>query len=220
MSLPPDPTAPEITRIFQLVQSGRDNDACAQLWDYLHPRIVAAARQRVADPIRGVVDEADVAQSAMHSLFKAAENGRLSSVRDRDELWRVLFTIMVRKAAHAWRREMAEKRGAGRVRGDSVIRMLSQDGTIESSTGSASAGFDVLADPKSVDQLTLDLVQECRERLGQLKDEQLQTIARRSMEGHAVEEIAAFMNISRAAINRKLNRIRVLWDYPPADSRG
>lgn len=207
----PDGEDIDLGRILEQFRSGGDQDACNQLWTVLYPRVVAAARRRISSQQRRVSDEEDIAQSAMRSLLRMVDAGQMNGVQDGNELWSMLFTIMVRKIARSRRRLTAEKRGGGRVRGHSVLEQLIRNPGSESGDSNVAAGFDVLMDPRSIDQVTGELMAEYHERLQTLPNDTLRAIAVYRMEGMTVDEIAAVLRISRASVRRKMSWIRILW---------
>ena len=79
------------------------------------------ARRRLEGLPRRVADEEDVALSAMKSFYRGVEAGRFPQLDDRDDLWRLLVTITARKAVSQARSVRAQKRGGGRIRGESVF---------------------------------------------------------------------------------------------------
>lgn len=192
----------ELTQLLLRIQNSRDEEACAQLWQSVYEQIVTYARGRIAVKDQRVADEEDIAQSAMNSFFRAAEAGRLKTLTNSDELWRILITMMARKSHAFQQRQAAEKRGDGLVRGDSVFRLVAQ-GRVSGANSIAKS-----ADPN---RFVDELMGECRERIEALPDETLRTIAIKRMEGYEVTEIAAAMSLSVATIKRKLARIRDLW---------
>jgi DNA-directed RNA polymerase specialized sigma24 family protein len=200
--------AGELTQLLIRIQGSRDEEACAKLWESVYERIITYARSRLSIKDQRIADEEDIAQSAMNSFFRAAEAGRFKTLTNRDELWRILITVMARKANALQQRLGAEKRGPGQVRGDSGFN-LSEHGRLRDINSVADSG-----DP---DRFVDELLGECRERLESLPDQILQIIALRRMEGFEVIEIAAELSLSVATIKRKLARIRDLWnDDSPA----
>lgn len=191
-----------LTLLFRRIQGARNDQACAELWDAVYVHVTILARKRLSALSKRIADEEDIALSAINSFVRAAESGRLSSIQNRDELWRVLITITSRKANAFQGQQLAEKRGNGHVRGDSVF---------ESPANEARSGFDSIEDPLDPHRFVDELLGECRERIDSLPDETLRTIALRRMEGFEVNEIASELTLSVATIKRKLARIRDLW---------
>jgi DNA-directed RNA polymerase specialized sigma24 family protein len=197
----------ELTQLLLRIQNSRDEEACAELWRSVYERIVTYASGRVSLRDQRIADEEDIAQSAMNSFFRAAEAGRLKTLTNSHELWRILITMMARKSHAFQQRQAAEKRGDGLVRGDSVFHLVAE-GRVNVTS--------ITAPHRLVDEL----LSECRERIDALPDEVLRTIAVKRMEGYEVTEIAAEMSLSVATIKRKLARIRDLWaaDAPQEQS--
>ena len=192
----------ELSGIFARIQGTRDEDACRELWDAVYSRLLIIVRSRLAGQHRRAADEEDIALSTIHCFVQAAEAGRLNSVQGRDDLWRVLITIMLRKAGALMQRQTADKRGGGLVRGDSVFESWNND---------PHGGFDRLPDLGDPNRFVDELLGECRERMESLPDSTLQKIALRRMEGFEVSEIATELGVAAATVKRKLARIRQLW---------
>src|SRR5947208_10734343 len=91
------------------LQAG-DRAATQQLWERYFQRLVGLARAKLQGAPRRAADEEDVALSAFHSFCRAAEQGRLPRLLDRDNLWRLLVVITSRKASHLVRDERRLKR--------------------------------------------------------------------------------------------------------------
>ena len=105
-----------------LVRLGHGDQRAAQaVWRRYFSKLVALARRRLKNIPGRWADEEDVALSAMHSFCRGMAEHRFHEVGDRDDLWKLLVTITARKACAERRRHFAEKRGGGRVRGESVF---------------------------------------------------------------------------------------------------
>lgn len=74
-----------------------DLEAAQPLWERYFAKLVDVARRKLKGIPRGARDEEDVALSAFDSFCRAAKNGRFPKLHDRDELWRILLAITVRK---------------------------------------------------------------------------------------------------------------------------
>jgi len=194
--------ATDLSALLFRIHGQRDEEACHDLWDAVYDRLAILARQRLTAQNRRVADEEDVALSAVKSFIRAAEAGRLAAVQNRDELWRVLITIMIRKSNALQDHLKAHKRGNGLTRGDSALAHSDNDYT---------PGFDQIADPGHPDRFVDELMGECRERMETLPDSTLRSIALKRMEGYEIPEIAAQLKLSVPTIQRKLARIRGLW---------
>jgi RNA polymerase sigma factor (sigma-70 family) len=116
----------------------------------------------------------------------------------------LLLTITERKAFAYRQREMRQKRGGGRVRGDSVFQVRDDDSfEIEAS----SAAF---ADEPSPEEVNI-LVEEAEQLLDALPDESLRRIAHLRLAGYTNDEIASTLGCVRRTVERRLERIRSKW---------
>ncbi|MEZ6063859.1 MAG: ECF-type sigma factor [Planctomycetaceae bacterium] len=188
----------DISVLLQRIREGRDEEASRKLWEAYFEKMTAVARRNLGSLPKRVADEEDVAASAMHSFFKAAEGGRLQDLQNRDELWKLLITIVIRKANRHKERATALKRGGGIVRGESVFAAP------DSGKSAGLAGFPDEA-------FFSDLSSECSHLLSLLDDDTLRRIALLKLEGYTTDEIAAEMNVARSTVKRKLDRIREQW---------
>ena len=109
------PTDAPSAALFAAAGRGDDGAAAA-----LHARFAGRARRlagaRLPRRLAGRADADDLAQDAWHSLFLAAAAGRVTLTKPGDA-WRVLATIVVRKAGRLARRHDAGKRDVTRERG-------------------------------------------------------------------------------------------------------
>jgi DNA-directed RNA polymerase specialized sigma24 family protein len=97
-----------------LVQlEGGDDVAAEKLWERYFRRLVGLARTKLRDTPRQAADEEDVALSAFDSFCRGTQEGRFPRLNDRDDLWRLLVAITVRKAIDLTRHERRQKRAAG-----------------------------------------------------------------------------------------------------------
>src|SRR6056297_3967079 len=157
---------------IERLKSG-DRQATEVLWQRYFDRLVTLARSKLGQHARRVVDEEDVALSAIHSLFEGAEEGQFRKLDDRQDLWKLLATITIRKVHGQRRRDDTQKRGSGRVRGDSVWMP----------SGDAQWGLPVVPDGQPTPEEAAIFVETVSAMMSQLDDPQLQTIAQRKLEG-------------------------------------
>ena len=86
-----------VTRWLGDLKSG--GDAAAQhLWERDFDRLVRLAHQRLRGRGGASEDEEDAALSAFDSFCRGAVQGRYPRLDDREDLWRLLVVITVRKA--------------------------------------------------------------------------------------------------------------------------
>lgn len=209
--LPSGDENPGITPLLRRIENVRDDDACDRLWQEYFERVVRIAQQRLLKLSSRDSSEDDVALSAMNSFFRAAEKGTLTSVKDRDCLWRVLATIAARKVRSHNRRNMSRKRGGGEVTVFSDVAANSPNPN--------AAGLPEFVEPGSDEEFAGQLLLEGEERLATLPGDRLRRIAVLRMQGFELEEIARDVGLSRTAISNKLNLIKELWTNSSQESR-
>src|SRR4051812_43816605 len=103
-----------ITQCLHALKRG-DRDAAELLWARYFHRLAGLARARLSSVPRRAADEEDVALSAFDSVCRRAEEGRFPRLDDRDDLWRLLVLVTMRKAIALAERERQPRRGGGRV---------------------------------------------------------------------------------------------------------
>jgi DNA-directed RNA polymerase specialized sigma24 family protein len=189
------PSEGSITRCIDRVKQG-DRDAARALWDrYIH-RLVALARARLRGTSRRAADEEDIALSAFDSFFRRAERGQFARLEDRDDLWKLLVVLTVRKSANLAKRQTRMKHGGGAVLALSELEGLSEDG---------------LPATEPTPELAAQVGEECQRLRDRLGDDTLRRVAQRKLEGFSNAEIAAELNCVESTVERKLQRIRALW---------
>jgi DNA-directed RNA polymerase specialized sigma24 family protein len=190
-----------VTYWIHLLKAG-DQAALEKLWEGYFRRLVGLARARLRDAPRRAADEEDVALSAFDSFYRGVEAGRFPRLLDRDDLWQLLVVITARKASNLARDERAQKRGGGAVRHASALPGADEEGP---------AFADRIGrepDPAFAAQVA----EQCRRLLGQLEDPEQRAVAVWKMEGYRNEEIAVLLDRSLPTVERKLRRIRSIWE--------
>jgi DNA-directed RNA polymerase specialized sigma24 family protein len=187
-------SAGSITQLIHRLKQG-DRAAAEGLWRAYFERLVGLARSRLRGATR-LGDEEDIALSALDSFYRGVERGRFPDLEDRDDLWRLLFVLTIRKAINQVKKEGRQSRGGGRVFSLSDLESLE----LGEVTG---------AEPSP--ELAMQMVEECRRLLGQLSDDTLRSVALWRMEGQTNREIAAKLGCIEQTVERKLRRIRGLW---------
>jgi DNA-directed RNA polymerase specialized sigma24 family protein len=190
---------------------GGDHRAAQALWEAYCGRLVALARSKLAGAPRRAADEEDVALSAFDSFCRGAERQRFPRLDDRDDLWQVLVVITGRKALRQMNRERAQKRGGGKVWGETEIPA--------GSSGEAGQVLaQVLGDEPTPD-FAAEVADECRRLLSTLGEADLRNVALWKMEGYTTEEIAGRLGCVPRTVERKLGVIRGLWEKETAHDR-
>jgi RNA polymerase sigma factor (sigma-70 family) len=149
-------------------------------------KVKQLARKKLQGRPHLLGDEEDVALAALNSVILGAERGRFPRLLDRDDLWRLLFVVTVRKAIDLLRRSKPEEAAAE----PDIEQVLSCDLSPE---------------------LAVEMAEEYQRLFHLLGDDQLQAIARWKVEGHTNDEIANTLGCVPRTVERKLERIRILW---------
>jgi DNA-directed RNA polymerase specialized sigma24 family protein len=191
-----------VTRWIHGLKAG-DEQAIAQLWNHYFDRLVRLARNRLGGSPRRMADEEDVALSVFRCLCAGAESGRLAEIAHRDDLWRVLVTMTVRKTIDQQRRAGGQRRGGGRVRGESVF--------VGPQGEERAPGLQQYSDGNPTPEMLAAMEEEGQRLLLALEDHTLQRIALWKLEGYTNDEIAGRLELTTRSIERKLQRIREKW---------
>jgi DNA-directed RNA polymerase specialized sigma24 family protein len=181
-----------------------DHAAFQKLWERYVRRLLGLVRKRLQGAPRAAADEEDVVLSAFDSFFRRAQQERFAKLLDRHDLWQLLVFIAGRKATQLAQQERRQRRGGGRVRHASALV-----------AGDGSAGGPLFADligrePEAA--MAAQVVENYERLLGELGDDALRSIAVWKLEGFTNEEIAATLGRAVATVERKLARIRRLWE--------
>jgi DNA-directed RNA polymerase specialized sigma24 family protein len=197
--------APEgsITHWIGELRAGARIDTAAQrLWERYYDQLVHLARSRLRAAPRGPADEEDAALSAFDSFCRGVAAGRFPQLGCRGDLWRILVTLTVRKAADQVQHERRQKRGGGRVLGAAALDGAEAD---------AGGGLEAIAGREPSPAFAALVADEVRRRLAALRDESLRRVALLRLEGYTNEEIAARLDCGRRSVERKLELIRHAW---------
>jgi len=190
-----------ISRLLEGLKAGDESDI-QSLWDRYFEKLVRLARSRIPSHNRREFDEEDVALSAFHTFCERAERGQFPRLEDRNDLWRLLSTITVRKVIAAVRHGSRQKRGGGRLLGESAL--INEDSP-------DSTGIAMLLARDPTPEATVQFADECERLFSELDNPTLKTIALRKLEGLSSQEIGAELGVSARTIDRKLLVIRALW---------
>ena len=126
--------------------------------------------------------------------------GRFERLGGRDDLWRLLVTITLRKAYGHLRHQRSQKRGGGRVRAEADLGSEGQGEILATAQGHG--------DPPDVIAL---MAEEYRLLMARLGDDTLGQIALMRMEGYTGDQIAERLGCNRRTVSRKLDLIRQRW---------
>lgn len=191
----------QFAELLDQVRSG-DDQATEQLWEDYFQRLVRIAAKKLPQNLRRVGDEEDIALSAFHSFIAGVRRDQFPDLSGPDNLWGLLITLTGRKVHAHLRHQTRQKRGGGSVRGESVF--IDPKGNSRGGIGG------VTGDHGSPD-LHAELAEACDGLLDQLPDDQLRQIAVMRMDGFLVDEIATKLELSKRAVERRLQLIRKTW---------
>jgi DNA-directed RNA polymerase specialized sigma24 family protein len=196
------PVDEPVTYWLRQLEVGNE-DAARLLWQRYYRELVELARARLGTTPRRVSDEEDVALSVLRCLYDGAARGQFAALVNRDEIWQLLATITSRKVIDQLRLLNKQKRGGGRVRGESVLHGNCDDGS--------SAGFDQFRGDAVTPEVVAIAAEEFQRLMSMLDDDRQRKIAQRKLEGYKNEEIAEQLGLACRSIERKLQRIRQIW---------
>ena len=192
-----------VTRWLREIESG-DEDAASRLWQQYFEKLVAVARKELGSAPRRIADEEDAVLSVFRCLCDGATRGQFSNLMNRDQLWRLLVVMTTHKVIDQRRFATKQKRGAGHVRGESAFRVLGE-------TRQPRSLEEIIAEDPTPDFLAM-LAEEHQRLMDSLDDETLRKIAIWRMEGYTNEEVAQRLGLARRSVERKIQRIRQLWE--------
>ena len=178
-----------------------DPAAAQPLWERYCRQLVRLARARLGGARRRAADEEDVALSAFYSFCRGAEGGRFQQLRDRNNLWPLLVVITARKAIDARNHEARQKRGGGKVRGESAWRNAA-DGSDHD------GGINLVIGDEPTPAFVVELAEQTQRLLDALGSEELRQVAVWKMEGYSNQEIADKIGCVERTVERRLKIIR------------
>jgi RNA polymerase sigma factor (sigma-70 family) len=187
-------TSQSITRLMRAVQDGSSSAVRPLLAAYFD-RLVQLAHKRLQNlPGLGGYDE-DLALRSFHSVYQRLRDpARPLELANRNDLWRLLATRTISRAIDLIRRHRLAV-----VTGDQdLTRLLSREPTPEEAA---------------------EVADECRRLLDALPEPELRQIALWKVEGYTNEEIAARLDCVPRTIERKVSRIRLLWQHELKDRK-
>jgi DNA-directed RNA polymerase specialized sigma24 family protein len=189
---------------------GGDLGAAQPLWERYFSRLVILARAKLVGRRhpRGEADEEDAALSAFASFCAGVAEGKFPQLADREDLWRILMTITVRKAYAQRQRQKRLKRGGGKVVEEAALRGHASDALLDPSSA---LGLEMMAGDEPTPEFAMIVAEEYERLLDALGDDRLRQVAIRRMEGYTCDEIAAELGCARRTVARRLDLIRKTW---------
>ena len=192
-----------VTRLIQLLRS---DDAAARdlaarlIWQRYFHDLLELARKNLDRRIRRREDEEDVLQSMYKSFCLRQQRGEFD-LAGRDALWKLLVTITLRKARNAANKHMRDRRDIAR---EQTIADRDESGSAHWALEQMDA-----AGPSPAEAALLNEALE--RRLEALADPELRQIALWRLEGYTNREIAARLDCTERAVERRMERIRSKW---------
>ena len=177
-----------VTRLIRAAQQDRASAVGPLLAAYFD-RLVQLARQRLQNlPGMANYDE-DVALRSFYSVYRRVRDPeRPLQLMGRDDLWRLLAARTISRAIDLIRRHRP-----GEVPNEyNLEQLLTREPTPEEAAATAD---------------------ECRRLLDLLEEPELRQIALWKVEGYTNEEIAARLDCVPRTVERKVSRIRLLWQH-------
>jgi DNA-directed RNA polymerase specialized sigma24 family protein len=144
-----------------------------------------------------------VVLSAFRSFCSGVAAGRFPQLNDRHDLWKLLVTITARKAVAQLRRQHAQKRGGGAVRGESVL--------IEEGSWQGQGGIGEVVGREPTPEFAAQVTEQCEHLFECLEDAWLRVVALLKLEGYTNEEVARNLDCALGTVERRLARIRRIW---------
>ena len=175
-----------VTQWISALKQG-DPSAADGLWEAYFRRLVGLARARLRGSPARIADEEDVALNAFDSFCRGARAGRFPRLDDRQDLWRILVLITVRKACDLRKYEGRPSRGRGRVQ--SLTELLQE-------------GLEVIGGDGPTPELAAQVAEEYLRLMEQLGDPTLQSVATCKLEGYTNDEIAARLGCVTKTVER------------------
>lgn len=175
-----------VTRLIRDLQSGHESAVAALLPVYFE-RLVLLARKRLQGLPGLNAHEEDIALRAFDSLCRRCQSPeRPLELANRDDLWRLLALRTISRAVDLIRRHKP-----GEVPGEHDVEQL------------------LHREPTPAD--AAEMADECQRLLNRLAEPELRQIALWKVEGYTHEEIAAKLECVPRTVERKVQRIRLLW---------
>jgi DNA-directed RNA polymerase specialized sigma24 family protein len=187
-----------VTKLICKVKMG-DAAAAQELFARYSRRLLGLARAKLRGKRLCVADEDDVVNTALAGFFLGAERGQYTQLHDRDDLWRLLAKITVRKAQRLIEEQERSCRCPSRA--DSFPRIVPLDQVAD------------LQPPPDLEVLANETIEVL---LSRLQNARLRSIAVWKWEGYSNQEIAAMLGCCTRTITRKLELIRTIWDKEDA----
>ncbi len=189
-----------LTEQLRHVDARVRNDAARQIWKRYFPPLLDLARRHLSPKIRRRQDEEDVLQNMYFSFCRRQQAGKFERLDNRDDLWRMLVMMTLRKTRKIARNEQRRRRDYRRE------EALSPGANDES----ANWMFEQMDTSTPTPDEAAALAEELHRRLEAL-DPPVREIAALRLSGHSTAEIAERLGCSTRNVERRLRLIRETW---------
>ena len=186
--------------LLNAMQKGEDS-AFTMFFNRYYDQLVQFAKKKLGSSPLRTFDEHDVAQSAMKSLFKNLRENRYEA-QNSIELWQILITITKNKLIDRRRRQHAQKRGGGNVRGESIWAQTGEDSGLHEQQDTKQ---------KMTPDAQVELLETTELLFQRLEDDKTREVAQLLLAGYRINDIAEELNCVRRTVERKIVHIRELW---------
>jgi RNA polymerase sigma factor (sigma-70 family) len=176
--------------------------AARLVWGRYFQELLALARSHLSARIRGREDEEDVLQSMYKSFCLRQRRGDFD-LSSRDDLWKLLVQVTLRKARNTANRHLQGKRDVRREAGGGAAPT---NGTDE-----PGAFLDQIDTDEPTPAEAALLNEALEQRFQALREPELRRIALKKLEGFTNQEIADDLQCTVRTVERKLERVRAYW---------
>ena len=191
-----------VTQWIERLKDG-DEAALSRLHERYWPFLLGLARRKTLEGGRRAEDEEDIAQEAFFGFYRSLKDGRVPQLNNRDDLVSLLVVITARRASDHFERSRAQKRGGGRVGGESVLEAYVRATEGRPGMGRSSGSL------RSPEEEAI-LQETYQHYLAELPDS-LQPFAELYLAGYTQDEIAGAMDCVDRTVRRKLGRLLDIW---------
>jgi RNA polymerase sigma factor (sigma-70 family) len=188
-----------------------DEAALGKLHARYWPFLVGLARRKLEGIPRRATDEEDVAQQAFWGFYESLRAGRLPRLTNRHQLLALLTHITACQAVNQIKHELGvQKRGGGRVQGESVLDN-------PAAPGGASRGLEQAEDPGLSPQEQA-LLNDSYQHYVTALPENLREHAELYLAGLTHQEIADRVGCTERTVDRKVALVLARWRQMAAES--
>jgi hypothetical protein len=202
----PQSQSQAITQLLQQLGSA-DATVNERLFRFYRCQLQEAARNALAGHNRRVEDEEDLLSVVLGDFLMAGAGGLIQVPDSREDVLRMLWVRVYQRARNMVRDEHRQRRGGGRVRGDSVFGNPDNE--------DYEGGFDCFPDDSPLPEeavLLAENVAELHQRFFDCLGPVLEPVGRLWLQGYTPTEIANQLNVGLSSAYRKLDKILVRFE--------